>query len=77
MKFTKEDEYNIHNYSAVFDAKCGRTIHVWKDKNHPNQNQLKEHEENCIYCKVKDRNKKLKSIYERNVRNNTSKRTSF
>ena len=41
----------IHEYSAAFEAFCGKGIMVWRNNQFPHQNQLKDHIVECEECK--------------------------
>ena len=56
------DERKMLSYSAPMDAPCGEGIFVWRNFEHPNQDQMKDHLKECEKCQEIIRN--YKSIEE-------------
>ena len=48
MKILNEDM--IHLYSAAMEAPCGQGIMVWRDKDHRQQDQMRDHLKDCKKC---------------------------
>ena len=46
----KLDERKIYQYSAAMDAPCGVGIMVWRNYEHPHQDQMKDHLKKCEKC---------------------------
>lgn len=55
MKQLNEDD--LYRYSAPLTAPCGVNIYVWRDRQHPQQDQLKDHINECEQCKDIIKNK--------------------
>jgi len=45
------NENNIYRYSAIFETPCEKSVMVWRNKDFPHQDQLKDHIKECEECK--------------------------